>query len=207
MDAPLPDPGAPLPTDVAALHALVRALLAEGTRLRAENAELKTKLDAATKHRFGRRSERKKPAPADPKPARRRDEHGRSVLPEHLERRDVVHDPTDEQKRCPACGRARECIGEQTAEQLDLDPPRFFVLRTRKRSCACRQCDPTAVKLRVAGKNRTARAHRWVGIGDADFPYVVFDFTTGYTADGPRAFFDGYAGYLQADALAQYEGL
>lgn len=265
MDAPLPDPDAPLPTDVAALQALVRELLAEVVRLRAENAELKTKLDAATKHRFGRRSERKRPTSADPKPARRRDEHGRGALPEHLERRDVVHDPTDEQKRCPACGRARERIGEQRAEQLDLDPPRFFVLRTRKRSYACRHCDPTTVpgdqritiagpaqvgpiakglcgpgllahtitakfadhtpvhrlagqlsrsgvavarstlgdwlkesaallgplvelmharllrsrvihaddtpvKLRVEKQNRTARAHLWVGIGDADYP-------------------------------------
>jgi len=303
MDAVPADADAPLPTGVTALQALVRELLVEVARLRAENAELKTKLDAATKHRFGRRSERKKPAPvAVEKPARRRDEHGRSVLPEHLERRDVIHDLFDEQKRCPACGRVRESIGEQTAEQLDLDPPHFFVLRTRKRSYACRHCDPTTVpseqriatagpaqvgpiakglcgpgllahvitakfadhlpvhrlaaqlsrsgvavarstlgdwlaqavqlldplvalmhtrllqsrvihaddthvKLRVAGQDRTTRAHLWVAIGDADYPYVVFDFTTDYTADGPRAFFGGYGGYLQADALAQYEGL
>jgi transposase len=304
MDAPLPDPSDPLPTDVAALQALVRELLGEVARLRAENAELKAKLDAATRHRFGRRSERKKPAPVgtDPKPARRRDEHGRSVLPEHLERRDVVHDLTDEQKRCPACGRVRESIGEQSAEQLDLDPPRFFVLRTRKRSYACRHCAPatvppeqrvatagpaqvgplakglcgpgllahvitakfadhvpvhrlagqlsrsgvavarstlgdwmkqaaqlldplvalmhtrllssrvihaddTHVKLRVDKQDRTTKAHLWAALGDADHPYVVFDFTTDYTTDGPRAFFGSYAGYLQADALAQYEQL
>ena len=286
---------------MAALQALVRELLVEVARLRAENAALKTELDAATKHRFGRRSERQKPAPSE-KPVRRRDEHGRSVLPEHLERRDVLHDLSDEQKPGPACGRVREHIGEQTAEQLDLDPPRFFVLRTRKRSYACRHCDPTTVpseqrvatagpaqvgpiakglcgpgllahvitakfadhlpvhrlagqlarsgvavarptlgdwlrqaaglldplvalmrtrllrsraihaddtpvKLRVAKQDRTTRAHLWVAIGDADHPYVVFDFTRDYTADGPRAFFGDYAGYLQADALAQYEGL
>jgi transposase len=303
MDSPPPGPDTPLPSDVATLQTMVRELLAEVARLRAENAELKTKLDAATKHRFGRKSERNKPAPVstDPKPARRRDEHGRAVLPEHLERRDVVHDLTDDQKRCPACGRVREHIGEQTAEQLDLDPPRFFVLRTRKRSYACRHCDgavpseqrittagpaqvgpiakglcgpgllahvitakfadhlpvhrlagqlsrsgvavarstlgdwlkqaaelldplvtlmhqrllrsrvihadDTPVKLRVEKQDRTTRAHLWVAIGDADYPYVVFDFTSDYTADGPRAFFGGYAGYLQADALAQYEGL
>ena len=298
MDALPTDPDTALPSDVTALQALVRELLGEVARLRAENAELKIKLDAATKHRFGRRSERKKPAPADPKPARRRDEHGRSVLPEGLERRDVSHDLSDEQKLCPGCGRARECIGEQATEQLDLDPPRFFVLRTRKRSYACRHCAPnesrvvtagpaqvgpipkglcgpgllahvitakfadhapvhrlagqlarsgvkvarstlgdwlkqaaglldplvelmherlllsrvihaddTPVKLRVAKQNRTARAHLWVGVGDADRPYVVFDFTTDYTARGPEQFFGGYAGYLQADALAQYEGL
>jgi hypothetical protein len=36
---------------------------------------------------------------------------------------------------------------------------------------------------------------------------VVFDFTTDYTADGPTRFLKNYTGYLQADALAQYEGL
>jgi hypothetical protein len=67
--------------------------------------------------------------------------------------------------------------------------------------------DDTSVKLRVEGSQRTTGAHLWVGIGDADHPYVVFDFTAGYTAEGPERFLGGYRGYLQADALAQYEGL
>src|SRR5947209_6105741 len=303
MDAELPAPDAPLPDDVPSLQALVRLLLAECARLRAENAELRGKLDAALKHRFGRRSERQPgPRRPDDKPPPRRDEHGRAALPEHLERREVVHDLTETERLCPCCGRLRACIGEQTAEQLDLEPARFFVLRTVKKSYACRHCDParvpaeqrlraagpaqvgpiakglcgpgllahvitakfadhtplhrlagqlarsgvavaratlgdwlaqaagllgplyllmhrrvllsrvihgddTSVKLRVEGAPRTSKAHLWVGIGDADYPYVVFDFTAGYTAEGPQRFLKGYRGYLQADALAQYEGL
>jgi transposase len=223
-------------------------------------------------------------------------------LPEHLERREVVHDLTDEEKLCPCCGRSRACIGEQTAEQLDLEPAKVFVLRTVKKGYACRHCDPTrvpaeqriatagpsqvgpiakglcgpgllahvvtakfadhvpvhrlagqlarsgvtiasstlgdwlkqaselltplyelmhtrlllsrvihgddtGVKLRAPGSNRTTKAHLWACIGDADYPYVVFDFTSDYTADGPKQFLAGYKGYFQADALAQYEGL
>ena len=67
--------------------------------------------------------------------------------------------------------------------------------------------DDTEVKLRVPGARKTRKAHLWVGIGDADYPYVVFDFTADYTAAGPERFLRGYRGYLQADALAQYEGL
>src|SRR5215468_4303227 len=67
--------------------------------------------------------------------------------------------------------------------------------------------DDTSVKLRVEGAARTTKAHLWVGIGEADYPYVVFDFTADYTAAGPQRFLDGYRGHLQADALAQYEGL
>lgn len=304
MDATALAPDAPLPTDVATLQAMVRELLTELAKLRTENAELKTKLDAALKHRFGRRSERRAPppVPTTEKPPPKRDDHGRSPLPEHLERREVVHDLTEAERLCPCCGRSRACIGEQTAEQLDLEPVKFFVLRTVKKSYACRHCDPatvpgeqriqtagpaqvgpiakglcgpgllahvvtakfadhvpvhrlagqlarsgvavadstlgdwllgasellrplydlmhtrlklsrvihgddTGVKLRVKGANRTTKAHLWVCIGDADYPYVLFDFTTDHTAEGPTRFLTGYKGYFQADALAQYEGL
>jgi transposase len=309
MDASQPAPAAarpeptPLPDDVDSLQAMVRQLLAEVARLRAENAELKGKLDAALKHRFGRRSERQKVEPLPKKDKRgKAAPHGRSALPEHLERREVLHDLTEAEKLCPCCGRPRVCIGSQTAEQLDLQPARFFVLRTVKRTYACERCEPdavpaeqrfrtagpaevgplprglcgpgllaqvitakfadhtplyrlagqlarsgvqiapstlgdwlagaadllgplyqlmhervllsrvlhgddTAVKLRVAGAPRTAKAHLWAYIGEADYPYVVFAFTADYTAKGPADFLEGYRGYLQADALAQYEGL
>ena len=305
MDAPLLPADAPLPDDVPTLQRLVRELLAEVARLRAENAALQSKLDAALKHRFGRRSERrpKRRGPqADDEPARRRDEHGRAPLPEHLPRREVVYDLTEAEQRCPCCGQPRVCIGEQTAEQLDLEPAQFFVLRTVKKTYACRHCDPaavpaeqrlhtagpaqvgpiakglcgpgllahtvtakfadhtplhrlagqlarsgvavarstlgdwltqaadlsepliglmhqrllrsrvihgddTGVKLRVPGAERTAKAYLWVALGDADYPYVVSDFTADHTAAGPEAFLKGFTGYLQADALAQYEGL
>jgi transposase len=304
MDAAELPPDAPLPDDPEALQALVRELLAEVARLRAENAELRGKLDAALRHRFGRRSERRKPPPRSPvdAPARPRAPHGRSPLPDHLERREVVHDLTAAERLCPGCGQPRVCIGAQTAEQLDLEPARFFVLHTVRKSYACRHCDPTAVladqrlrtagpeqvgpipkglcgpgllahaitakfadhtplhrlsgqlsrsgvtiarstlggwltqaarllmplyglmhrrlllsrmvhgddtpvKMRVPGADRTRRAHLWVSVGDADHPYVVFDFTADYTAEGPERFLGDYRGYLQADALAQYEGL
>jgi transposase len=304
MDVSTLTPDSPLPDDVPALQALLRGVLAELARLRAENAELKAKLDAALKHRFGQRSERqpRQAKPADDKSRRKATPHGRAVLPEHLERRDVLFDLTEAEKLCPCCGKPRVCIGTQQAEQLDMEPARFFVRRTIKKSYACQDCDPqavpveqrfqtagpaevgpiarglcgpgllahvivakfadhtpvhrlagqlersgvsiarstlgdwlagaarllgplyelmhkrlllsrvihdddTTVKLRVAGAKSTSKAHFWAGIGDADYPYVVFDFTADYTKEGPEEFFKGYKGYLQADALAQYEGL
>jgi transposase len=301
MDAFSLTPDAPLPSDVPTLQSLVRKLLAELARLRGDNDALRGKLDAALQHRFGRRSERITPLPKKDKPGQAAP-HGRAALPEHLPRREVVHDLTEAEKLCPCCGRPRVCIGAQTAEQLDMEPAPFFVLRTIKKSYACQHCDPseippeqrlqtagpkevgplakglcgpgllahvltakyadhtplsrlagqlarsgvviaestlgdwvagaanlldplyqllhqrlllsrdihgddTAVKMRVAGSDRTHKAHLWAAIGDADHPYVVFDFTADYTAAGPEAFLGGYQGYLQADALAQYEGL
>lgn len=148
MDAPPPPPDPPLPTDVAALQAMVRALRAEVATLRAENAALRGKLDAALERQFGRRSERTRrppdPAP-DPAPTPAAGRHGRASLPDHLERRTVEHDLAAAERPCPCCGRERECIGTQTAEQLDYDPAAYFVLRTVKKVYACRRCDPASV--------------------------------------------------------------
>src|SRR5262249_1825585 len=51
------------------------------------------------------------------------------------------------EKLCPCCGRPRRCIGEQAAEQLDLEPARLFVLRTIKKTYACSHCDPQVVPV------------------------------------------------------------
>jgi transposase len=302
MDATALTPETPLPDDVPTLQALVRQLLAELASVRADNAALRDKLDQALKHRFGQRSERRPPPRRPPEQPPKVTPHGRAALPEHLERRAVVFDLTEAERLCPCCGQPRVCIGEQTAEQLDLEPARFFVRRTIKKSYACQHCQPhqvpvgqrlqtagppqvgplpkglcgpgllahvitakfadhvplhrlagqlarsgvsiarstlgdwlagaadlfaplyqllyrrlllsrvihdddTTVKLRVPGAKRTSKAHLWAAIGDADYPYVVFDFTADYTKAGPQRFFAGYKGYLQADALAQYTGL
>src|SRR5947209_557397 len=156
MDAAAAPPDTPLPDDVASLQAMVRQLLAEVAQLRAENAALRGKLDQALKHRFGRRSERQStPAGPRPEPPKKAAPHGRAALPEHLERREVVHDLTEAEKLCPCCGKPRVCIGEQTAEQLDMEPIHFFVLRTIKKTYACRDCNPDAVpveqRFRTAG--------------------------------------------------------
>jgi transposase len=167
------DADSPLPTDVPTLQVLVQGLRAENAELRtqlqrqaqqfqntidelrAEVAALKAKLDRATTHRFGRRSERtpKPPnAPGDP-PAKRRHDHGRSPLPAHLERRDTILDLTPEARRCPNCGTDRVCIGQTQTEQLDCDPTPYFVRRTIRKTYACQQC-PTTVpaeqRLRTA---------------------------------------------------------
>ncbi|MFO0881372.1 MAG: IS66 family transposase zinc-finger binding domain-containing protein [Gemmataceae bacterium] len=66
------------------------------------------------------------------KPSPWRDDHGRLPLPDLLERREVVQDLAEVEKMCPCCGQPRACIGELTAEQLDLEPVKFSVRRTVK---------------------------------------------------------------------------
>lgn len=300
------DAAAPLPTDVPTLHAMVRGLRAELAATRAELAEVKAKLDRLLAVTF-RRSERAKrsrtPPPDADRPPRPRHRHGRSPLPDHLERRVVIHDLSDAEKPCPCCGEVRTRIGEQVAEQLDCGPMPFFVRRTIRVSYACRRCAPTAVpppervttagpatagpiakglcgpgllayvltskfadhlplhrlagvvarsgvrvaastlgdwvrqaaglltplchlmhrrvlggaavwsddtrvRYRVPGRKATATGHLWATVGDASAPYTTFHFTTGYAAAaGPDRLLKGYAGFVHADGLAQYDGV
>jgi transposase len=66
--------------------------------------------------------------------------HGRGKLPEHLQRVEVIHDLTDDQKKCPCCGEDRQCIGSETSEQLEFDPSSLKVLKHIRHKYACRAC-------------------------------------------------------------------
>jgi transposase len=66
--------------------------------------------------------------------------HGRGKLPEHLPRIEVVHDLTDEQKKCPCCGEERLCIGSETSEQLEYVPASLKVLKHIRHKYACKTC-------------------------------------------------------------------
>jgi len=57
----------------------------------------------------------------------------------------------------------------------------------------------------LLGHARTARF--WAYIGDADYSYSVYDFTTSRKRDGPAKFLRGFEGYLQADAYGGYDGI
>jgi transposase len=102
---------------------------------------------------------------------------------------------------------ARSTPGDWLAGAAKLLGPLYALMHKRLLHSRVIHDDDTTVKLRVAGADRTSKAHLWAASGDADYPYVVFHFTAGYTSEGPEQFFKTYKGYLQADALAQYEGL
>lgn len=73
-------------------------------------------------------------------PAHRRTRTGRKPLPENLPRVEIVHDVTEEEKRC-GCGAVKSRIGEDVAEQLDVVPARVQVLRHIRPKYACRHCE------------------------------------------------------------------
>jgi transposase len=69
----------------------------------------------------------------------RRGRHGRQRLPEHLERRRVVHDLPEDQRQCPHCQAALHLIGEDEAERLEYVPASLHVIHEVVRKYACSQ--------------------------------------------------------------------
>ena len=82
---------------------------------------------------------------------KKRKGHGRRPIPDHIPRRDVLHDVPEEERTC-GCGREKAKIGEDTAEQLDYEPGKLLVLRHIYPKYACSCCkDGVTQEPRVAG--------------------------------------------------------
>jgi transposase len=102
---------------------------------------------------------------------------------------------------------SRSTLCNWMASAAALMGPLVALMRDRVLLSRVIHSDDTSVPFLERGRDKAREGHLWVYIGDREHPYVLFDFTTHYRRDGPEQFLKGYAGYLQADALAQYEGL
>jgi transposase len=135
-------------------------LSAEVARLKIHNALLKEELYLARHRLFGRTSEKAVaenlplfdemvPGIAE-KPTElqtievgahlRAKKAGRKPLPDTLPRTDIIHDLSDDDKKCE-CGCALVRIGEEVSERLALVPRRLFVERHIRPKYACHHCE------------------------------------------------------------------
>lgn len=83
---------------------------------------------------------REKPAPVTMVKAHERKKHGRKPLPDDLPREEIIHDLSDEEKRCHCCGGSRPLIGTEESEELDIVPAKIVVLHHVKNKygpCGC----------------------------------------------------------------------
>ena len=65
---------------------------------------------------------------------------GRKPLPKDLPREEIIHDLSEEEKKC-SCGSELSRIGEEVSEKLDVVPARVKVLRHIRYKYACRSCE------------------------------------------------------------------
>src|SRR5262245_47980292 len=100
---------------------------------------------------------------------------------------------------------SRSTLGGWVAAAADLLKPLVDRMAELVRQSRVIQTDDTPVPVLDPGSRATRPGHLWVYLGDAHHPYAVFDFTPTYSGDGPKAWLGDYSGYVQADALKQYD--
>jgi transposase len=69
------------------------------------------------------------------------------------------------------------------------------------------QADETPTPLLAPGLGHTLTAYLWAILGDAQYPYTTFSFTTNRSRAGPAEFFADFRGTLLSDAYIGYEFL
>ena len=149
-----------LPDNVDELKQIIRDLEARSSK---EIESLKEQISLLTAKLFGRRSEKSileqlvpgqaflpgmeidLQAPAEePEPVvvnkHTRRKTGRKPLPDNLPREEVIHDIPEDEKVC-SCGCPLTRIGEETHEQLHVEPAKFKVIRHIRPKYACRACE------------------------------------------------------------------
>lgn len=84
-------------------------------------------------------------------PSHLRKKTGRTKIPEHITRVEVVYDLADTDKFCDHDGHALHQIGEEVSEQLEIIPASVQVKRSVRLKYACRHCDQ-GIKTATAPK-------------------------------------------------------
>ena len=79
-----------------------------------------------------------RPESATPKPARAH--QGRRPIAASVPRRRVLLDLDESERECPCCRKPMQKIGEETAERVEYDPARLFVIEEVRPKYACTRC-------------------------------------------------------------------
>jgi transposase len=153
-----------LPGDLAACHALIRQLLEQLGNSTRKLTQLEYQLQQLLRRMYGRSSEKidpkqmalfaellkqlesqnppaEEPPPAAPAAPTNRKGHGRRRIPDNLPRERVVHDLPENEKPCPCCGTMRTVIGQETSEQLDIEPAKLKVIEHVRLKYICKECE------------------------------------------------------------------
>jgi transposase len=147
-----------LPKDLSQCHALISELAQELETKERRLQRVLNQLANLLRERYGPRRERIdpnqvflfaaelvghdkdiQPTPDNdpPKKLKNVKGHGRQRLPEHLERRQVIHDLDPEKRKCPECQSALRYIGEEVSERLEYIPASLHVIEDICYKYAC----------------------------------------------------------------------
>jgi transposase len=167
----MPDAPTAAAVDPAAFARLQHLAAEQHATIRQQQAQieqLQAKLDWLVRQHFGRRSERLSPEqpllfaepegepepPPPPPPAEevvvKKKGHGRRAPRRDLPREEEVLDVPEAEKTCPCCGSAKVCIGRDTTERHDYQPPKVFIRATIRPTYICRTCERNGDAIQVS---------------------------------------------------------
>ena len=165
-----------LPSDLAACHSTIQLMHAEREQLREQidNAtrkmtQMEHQLQQLLRRLYGRSSEKidpkqmalfaemlkaleaqnppvEEPPPPAPPASTNHKGHGRRRIPDDLPRERVLHDLPENEKPCPCCGTMRTVIGQETSEQLDIEPAKLKVIEHVRLKYICKACEAKAAE-------------------------------------------------------------
>jgi transposase len=102
---------------------------------------------------------------------------------------------------------ARSTMCAWLAAGARLLAPLLELMTRRVKQSRVIHTDDTRVPIQAPGEKKCKSGRLWTYIGDANHPYIVFQYTPDRSRAGPAAWLAGYRGYLQADAYGAYDGI
>lgn len=100
---------------------------------------------------------------------------------------------------------SRKTMCDWMRQCAELVNPLYELMKQRALSSKVVQTDDTPVPVLDPELPRTRTGRIWTYVGDADHPYIVYDYTPNRSRDGPDEFLKDFHGYLQADAYSGYD--
>ena len=101
---------------------------------------------------------------------------------------------------------ARSTMCDWVKAVAELLRPLYDLQRKLALQSSVMWTDDTRVTV-LGGLKGSFQGHFWTYIGDKQYPYSVYDFTTSRSRDGPARFLQSYSGYLHADAYTGYDAI
>jgi transposase len=102
---------------------------------------------------------------------------------------------------------SRQTLSGWMRQCAELVRPLCEEMKQRVLSSKVVQTDDTPVPVLDPELPRTRTGRIWTYVGDAEHPYIVYDYTPNRSRDGPDDFLQPFHGYLQADAYSGYDQL
>ena len=102
---------------------------------------------------------------------------------------------------------ARSTMCAWLAAGAKLLQPLLELMIVRVKQSRVIHTDDTRVPIQSPGEKKCRNGRLWTYLGDADHPYIVFDYTPDRSRAGPQSWLGDYRGYLQADAYGAYDGI